>query len=235
MDAIETPLEQSPETRNDAPVADEPRCPLCGVLFSSVWPRIPPTERRLNRIVVCRHCQNAYVRRRLAAFIVDCGVCVMIGEAASWITTAMTSSSGWRPWIVSWEDKWVTNVLVWAFILLRDGLAGQSPGKAVLGLQVIDWNTGRPVGFWQSLKRNLPILVPCAIIVMPATLEKGWRWGDHWARTRVIWKKHRLELPFAPQGILCLVCGYDLTGNVSGVCPECGTRIRRPSQQGTSG
>jgi len=66
MDAIETPLEQSPETRNDAPVADEPRCPLCGVLFSSVWPRIPPTERRLNRIVVCRHCQNAYVRRRLA-------------------------------------------------------------------------------------------------------------------------------------------------------------------------
>ena len=24
---------------------------------------------------------------------------------------------------------------------------------------------------------------------------------------------------------LCLKCGYDLTGNVSGVCPECGTRL----------
>lgn len=24
---------------------------------------------------------------------------------------------------------------------------------------------------------------------------------------------------------LCVKCGYDLTGNVSGVCPECGTRI----------
>ncbi len=23
----------------------------------------------------------------------------------------------------------------------------------------------------------------------------------------------------------CLKCGYDLTGNVSGVCPECGTKI----------
>lgn len=23
----------------------------------------------------------------------------------------------------------------------------------------------------------------------------------------------------------CLTCGYDLTGNVSGVCPECGTKI----------
>ena len=24
---------------------------------------------------------------------------------------------------------------------------------------------------------------------------------------------------------LCLTCGYDLTGNVSGICPECGERI----------
>ena len=24
---------------------------------------------------------------------------------------------------------------------------------------------------------------------------------------------------------LCLNCGYNLTGNVSGVCPECGERI----------
>ena len=26
---------------------------------------------------------------------------------------------------------------------------------------------------------------------------------------------------------LCVQCGYDLTGNVSGVCPECGTRRSR--------
>lgn len=25
---------------------------------------------------------------------------------------------------------------------------------------------------------------------------------------------------------LCLYCGYNLTGNVTGVCPECGTRIK---------
>ncbi|UCC32457.1 MAG: hypothetical protein JSU86_09280 [Phycisphaerales bacterium] len=27
---------------------------------------------------------------------------------------------------------------------------------------------------------------------------------------------------------LCLNCGYNLTGNVSGICPECGTRIEKP-------
>ena len=26
---------------------------------------------------------------------------------------------------------------------------------------------------------------------------------------------------------LCLKCGYDLTGNTSGVCPECGTKIQQ--------
>jgi len=26
---------------------------------------------------------------------------------------------------------------------------------------------------------------------------------------------------------LCIACGYDLTGNVSGACPECGTMIQR--------
>jgi hypothetical protein len=27
---------------------------------------------------------------------------------------------------------------------------------------------------------------------------------------------------------LCLRCGYDLTGNVSGVCPECGSEVKQP-------
>ena len=27
---------------------------------------------------------------------------------------------------------------------------------------------------------------------------------------------------------LCVGCGYDLTGNVSGVCPECATEIEQP-------
>ncbi|GMU20560.1 MAG: hypothetical protein AMXMBFR13_06570 [Phycisphaerae bacterium] len=35
-------------------------------------------------------------------------------------------------------------------------------------------------------------------------------------------------------GSLCWTCGYDLTGNLSGVCPECGTPItqRAPAVQG---
>ncbi len=28
----------------------------------------------------------------------------------------------------------------------------------------------------------------------------------------------------------CLTCGYNLTGNISGVCPECGTKIDSPAK-----
>ena len=54
---------------------------------------------------------------------------------------------------------------------------------------------------------------------------KGRRWGDKWANTTVIWSKYAFKLPFDPRGVLCTKCGYDLTGNVSGRCPECFTQI----------
>ena len=28
---------------------------------------------------------------------------------------------------------------------------------------------------------------------------------------------------------LCTICGYDLTGNVTGICPECGRPITPPT------
>ena len=42
------------------------------------------------------------------------------------------------------------------------------------------------------------------------------------AAKAIIW---RLKQPSAPGH--CETCRYDLTGNISGVCPECGTAIKR--------
>ena len=39
---------------------------------------------------------------------------------------------------------------------------------------------------------------------------------------------HRLRRERDRKG-LCLHCGYDLTGNVSGVCPECGAGATIPN------
>ena len=47
-----------------------------------------------------------------------------------------------------------------------------------------------------------------------------------WSTRRGI--RRRLRVQLVASGILiCIPCGYNLTGNVSGVCPECGTEIKR--------
>lgn len=55
------------------------------------------------------------------------------------------------------------------------------------------------------------ILVIFLIVVVP-----GWFW----------WRMGRAERDRRANSNQCLKCGYDLYGNVSGVCPECGRSIR---------
>jgi hypothetical protein len=50
------------------------------------------------------------------------------------------------------------------------------------------------------------------ILVLAAVFVSGW-----WSIDR----PHAVRRHRRSQG-LCVQCGYDLTGNVSGVCPECG-------------
>jgi uncharacterized RDD family membrane protein YckC len=71
----------------------------------------------------------------------------------------------------------------------------------MLGLQVIDERDGRPAGFWDSLQRNLILLVPFMPLVIAVFLFQGdgHRTGDGWARTKVIWKDYRHCLPFLSQ------------------------------------
>ncbi len=41
--------------------------------------------------------------------------------------------------------------------------------------------------------------------------------------------RRRLRAQLASKGIpVCIPCGYNLTGNVSGVCPECGAKVESP-------
>lgn len=53
----------------------------------------------------------------------------------------------------------------------------------------------------------IPVLAFVAVALLPVVLK-----------TRVKMRRSRG---------LCIHCAYDLHGNVSGICPECGTRIRQ--------
>ena len=79
--------------------------------------------------------------------------------------------------------------------------------------------------------------------------DKGWFASDHWV-TAPLWLPVLALLSYPllaivsymrrrrrPRAGACRSCGYDLTGNVSGVCPECGSAVNeerrtRPAHPG---
>src|ERR1043166_984271 len=52
----------------------------------------------------------------------------------------------------------------------------------------------------------LPFWLPFVIVVIP---------------TAILWHRHRRRIPPGH----CAYCNYNLTGNTTGICPECGTPI----------
>ena len=85
-----------------------------------------------------------------------------------------------------------------AYVLLRDSISfldGQSIGKKVLKLKVIDLETGTGIHnkYDKSAIRNITLFIPIFDIVDVAWLlfsdEKN-RFGDKWARTTVVLLPH---------------------------------------------
>jgi hypothetical protein len=66
------------------------------------------------------------------------------------------------------------------------------------------WEPAAPIG---GSRVSLPLSIPFLLTAFP---------------TAFLWWRDRRIPPHC-----CQTCAYDLTGNVSGVCPECGERIER--------
>lgn len=93
------------------------------------------------------------------------------------------------------QDSVLYVVLGAMYALFRDALfvPGQSVGKFVAALVVVDIDTGRPAGRWQSVKRNFIFVVPGLNVVAfgfeAVTIlrdRQGQRLGDRLANTQVI-------------------------------------------------
>ena len=202
---------------------DQFNCPICDRACTT------KKSRKLYDVRVCKKCSNAFVNRRQAAYIVDWILLYVLsfinGIVLALMFPEMFSPTGVEsPGVtIFWYfHSWFLLPLVFCF---KDGFKGCSPGKWLCGVRVVDRDTRDPIGAKQSLKRNLVLMIPFFPIVVALQLIKGVRSGDKWARTRVVWKKYIHRVPFDPRGVLCTNCGYDLTGNVSGRCPECGKEI----------
>ncbi|MCR9296053.1 MAG: RDD family protein [bacterium] len=160
-------------------------CPLCQ------RERKATTFKPLYGQDVCKKCYYAFANRRQLAFVIDVFLIRVLSFAVPTlifsVVTVDQSNIDFYEGVITLLVLGITYVL----ILLKDGMGGASPGKMVTGVQVID-ETSRAAGNWlQSLKRNLPVLIPIVPLIIAVQLQKGHRWGDGWSNTKVIWKKYR--------------------------------------------
>lgn len=76
------------------------------------------------------------------------------------------------------------------------------------------------IRFWQAtMQGGVPSLRASGYLTIPWVLSVLILGGV----LRILWRDPRTRDGLS---FLCRQCGYNLTGNVSGVCPECGTSVR---------
>ena len=85
------------------------------------------------------------------------------------------------------------------------------------------------IGFMGPMRSD--VLIVIELVVNGAALLAGA--APFWLiRVVVFYVRKRTEVRF--DGIHCTECGYNLTGNVTGRCPECGTEIEEMRRRGGS-
>lgn len=221
-------------------------CPLCGQVWANPGWMSFMDER------ACGFCVNGFVMRRVLAYVFDAmlwgsgcggastlllaglfdpqdstlalggffvGPCLFMTTPVLFGSIVENECNDLTSWLVAVGLFLLVNFT----FLLKDSLHGASPGKWLMGLRVVDRASLEPATWRQSIRRNLILLIPGYVghIAAACTLKRRARAGEESADTTVIWHRYRFSRVFSG-GRFCRACGYDLTGNVSGRCPECG-------------
>lgn len=173
---------------------------------------------------VCKRCYYRFASRRQLAYIVDAIIWWPITFVLGFGLALVFESASLDPGIsafLSFGFGWVVFPMIF---FCKDSFSGHSPGKWVCGVRAVYRDRAEPIGIASSFKRNLPLMIPLMPLVMAFLLQKGHRLGDGWAKSKVVWKRYANHPVFT--GLFaCQRCQLDLTGNTSGVCPECGTPV----------
>jgi hypothetical protein len=102
------------------------------------------------------------------------------------------------PAIAAWflyqrSGAWWGAAVATLYMLLRDGIGGQSLGKLLVGLVVVNVRTGQLCTWKDSVLRNVFVLIPganvVAVLLESVTIirdPQGQRLGDRLAQTQVI-------------------------------------------------
>ena len=202
-------------------------CPLCN--------QRKVAKKSIYGHPVCKKCFYRFANRRQLGYLVDAIIITVIASLLNIVAVRYLQAAGLLGLQLMLAGAVIGMPLTLLFVM-KDGFGGQSPGKWLADMQARDDTTGQPISFGQSFKRNAFLLfglIPflgflvrlILVLIVAVQVGRGYRLGDRFARTRVIWKKYANLPVFGGDALVCEQCGYDLTGNISGLCSECGTPL----------
>jgi len=161
------------------------------------------------------------VRRRLPGFMSILSMLLCVALTAIWIASYFARPTTFRKstWYDSWGDGYEVSVSI---VTIRNGIVyfrksnsgprGTLPPGSRL-TRTTSWS-GWHLG---NVPVNSTILgFSCTAAQVSVPL---------WVFILCLLAVGRFMRPPPPRHGECLTCGYDLTGNTSGVCPECGSGI----------
>jgi uncharacterized RDD family membrane protein YckC len=88
------------------------------------------------------------------------------------------------------------SIFFWIIFFLKDGFSGYSIGKVICGIRTYHEPSGHPAGFLASFKRNFIMIIPIIILFLIIDIKTGYRAGDKFAKTKIIWEKYKDKPPF---------------------------------------
>lgn len=145
-----------------------------------------------------------------------------VGTVACVLISAMWVFSGWYHVVmgIGWDRRHHLSLVDGNVEWNRFRLADMRSGQAILAPRGVDFSVGRRSYFHLSFE--LPGVVgPTNILVWRAYLPLWFPFTLLFCATGLLWYLGRRRHLSGH----CQKCGYDLTGNVSGRCPECGTAV----------
>ena len=130
-----------------------------------------------------------------------CVLLLIVGVASMWWDASWTSEQrNRRIYLVGGQIE-----VLWA-------RGGAHFTLVIPGWQVLRGDSYYDIGWWPKIHTNplqrlvtIPLWIPLVVVAIP---------------TGFLWRRERKR----PRPGHCRSCGYNLTGNVSGVCPECGVK-----------
>ena len=199
---------------------------LLSLLLLGQWAFLRPGAGWLGRLMAQgRPMRSAVITAAAMAMLLTTGAIALLLELPDW-WSKLIGTDWWPSQAAAWGAIWAGMLLLWGlwawvfYVYWRQGDRYTQLGRMIRGLiagSVVETLVTIPVHIWATHQRSCYCERGSYTTLVLSGTVLLWAFGPGIVLLYLREKYRRQRvMPFCGQ------CGYNLTGNLSGICPECG-------------